>query len=255
MTQDAAGRLAGRVAAVTGAGRGIGRAIAVALAAEGAAVALAARSTDEIDGVAAAIAASGGTAISVPTDVTRAADVDRLVERTVSSLGGLDVLVNNAGIIEFRPLMDVTDEGWDAVVTTNLRSAFFGTRAAARYMRDHGGGRIINVASNFAYMGIAGYASYSAAKAGMVAVTRTAAVELARYGINVNAIAPGYFATDMNASVRADEPVVQSILKGVPLRRMGQPEELGDLVVLLAGRGGAFITGETIVVDGGQVAK
>ncbi|MGY1806986.1 SDR family NAD(P)-dependent oxidoreductase [Blastococcus sp. SYSU D00669] len=247
--------LAGTVAVVTGAGRGIGRALALALAGAGARVVLAARSLDQLEVVAGEVRSRGGTAAVVPTDVTSAAEVEALVERAVTEFGRLDVLVNNAGIIEFTPLLEISDDGWDAVLSTNLRSAFLGTRAAARVMREQGGGRIVNIASNFAFRGISGYASYSAAKAGLVALTRTAAVELARYGITVNAVAPGYVATDMNAVLRDDETTLATVLKGVPLRRMGDPEELGDLVVLLAGRGGGFITGETVVVDGGQLAR
>jgi NAD(P)-dependent dehydrogenase (short-subunit alcohol dehydrogenase family) len=247
--------LAGQVAVVTGASRGIGRALALALADAGAAVVLSARSREHLDKVAAEVEARGGRAHVIPADMTSSAEIEGLIAGAASALGRLDILVNNAGIIDFTPLLDTTDESWDALFSTNLRSAFIAIRAAGRHMRDHGGGRIINVASNFAFRGIAGYATYSATKAALVALTRTAAVELARYAITVNAIAPGYIATDMNASVRADEPVLRTILKAVPLRRMGDPEELGELAVMLAGRGGAFITGETIVVDGGQLAR
>jgi NAD(P)-dependent dehydrogenase (short-subunit alcohol dehydrogenase family) len=158
-------------------------------------------------------------------------------------------------VIDFTPFTEITDEAFDTVLTTNLRGAFLAMRAAAQAMRAQGeGGRIINVASSFAYRGVAGYAPYSAAKAGLIALTRTAAVELARYSITVNAIAPGYIATDMNVEVRANQPVLDRILRKVPLRRMGEPDELGQLFVLLAGPGTQFMTGETIVVDGGQLA-
>jgi NAD(P)-dependent dehydrogenase (short-subunit alcohol dehydrogenase family) len=247
--------LAGSVAIVTGAGRGLGRSIALALAGAGASIVAAARSAGQLEDLTAEIRAGGGQALAMATDVTRREDIDRLVARTVGELGRLDILVNNAGVIDFTPFTEITDEAWDRVMTTNLRGAFLAMRAAAGPMREAGGGRIINVASNFAYMGVAGYAPYSAAKAGLIALTRTAAVELARYSITVNAVAPGYFATDMNATMRADQPVLDRVLRKIPLRRMGEPDELGQLFVLLASPGSQFITGETIVVDGGQLAQ
>jgi NAD(P)-dependent dehydrogenase (short-subunit alcohol dehydrogenase family) len=252
---DAVRPLAGSVAVVTGAGRGLGRAIALALADAGAAVALGARTPDQLTDVAAEIIGRGGRAVAVPTDVTVTAQVDGLVERAAAEFGRVDILVNNAGVIDPAPLVELTDEAWDTVLATNLRSTFLGVRAAGRYMRAQGSGRIINVASNFASMGIPGYAAYSASKAAVIALTRTAAIELARYGITVNAVAPGYFATDLNASARADEAVLRPILKSIPVRRMGAPAELGPLFVLLASDAGSFITGETIVVDGGQLAR
>jgi 2-deoxy-D-gluconate 3-dehydrogenase len=251
----AAPPLAGRTALVTGGNRGLGRAIALALADAGADVAIAARDRETLDTVATEIGERGRRAAAIATDVTSSAAVDRLVEEITGRLGGLDVLVNNSGVLHAAPLLETSDEDWERVIATNLRGAFLCSRAAGRCFAEQGAGKVINVASNFAYMGIANFVSYCSSKAAIVAFTRALAVEWAPLGIQVNAIAPGYFETDMNAELRSDSEQLARTVRQIPVRRMGQPAELGPLAVYLASAASDFMTGETIVLDGGQVAR
>jgi NAD(P)-dependent dehydrogenase (short-subunit alcohol dehydrogenase family) len=256
MTSEAAmPSLRGKVALVTGASRGIGREIALALAGAGADVALAGRDTGRLDGVAGEVRALGRTALPVATDVTDRAHVENLVARTVAELGGLDVVVNNSGVVSSVPLLEVTDEEWDRVLDTNLRGVFLVTRAAGRHLVEQGSGKVVNIASNFAFKGVAGHAAYCASKAAVVAFTRTMAVEWARHGVQVNALAPGYVATDLNADVRSDADAEARIVRSVPARRMGRADEMGPWVVLLASSASDYMTGETVTIDGGLTAR
>ncbi|HYH28985.1 MAG TPA: glucose 1-dehydrogenase [Pseudonocardia sp.] len=247
--------LHGKVAVVTGASRGIGRAIALALAEAGADVAVAGRDTARLDAVAAEIRGLGRRALPVRADVTDRDQVEELVARTVGELGGLDVVVNNSGVVSSVPLLEVTDEEWDRVVDTNLRGVFLVTRAAGRHLVEQGSGKVLNIASNFAFKGVAGHAAYCASKAAVVAFTRTMAVEWARHGVQVNALAPGYVATDLNAGVRADAEAEARIVRSVPARRMGRADELGPWAVLLASSASDYTTGETVTIDGGLTAR
>jgi NAD(P)-dependent dehydrogenase (short-subunit alcohol dehydrogenase family) len=249
------GVLDGRVAVVTGASRGIGRAIALALAGAGADVALAGRDVARLDAVAGEIRDGGRRALAVPADVTDRGQVDALVARTVDELGGLDVVVNNSGVVSSLPLLETTDEEWDRVLDTNLRGVFLVTRAAGRHLVEQGSGKVVNIASNFAFKGVAGHAAYCASKAGVVAFTRTMAVEWARYGVQVNALAPGYVETDLNADVRADPDAAARIVRSVPARRMGVADEFGPWAVLLASPASDYMTGETVTIDGGLTAR
>jgi NAD(P)-dependent dehydrogenase (short-subunit alcohol dehydrogenase family) len=244
-----------KVAVVTGASRGIGREIALALAEAGADVALAGRDTGRLDAVAEEVRALGRTALPVATDVTDRAQVENVVARTVTELGGLDVLVNNSGVVSSVPLLEVTDEEWDRVLDTNLRGVFLMTRAAGRHLVEQGSGKVVNIASNFAFKGVAGHAAYCASKAAVVAFTRAMAVEWARYGVQVNALAPGYVATDLNADVRADADAEARIVRSVPARRMGRADEMGPWAVLLASSASDYMTGETVTIDGGLTAR
>ncbi|MPZ63559.1 MAG: glucose 1-dehydrogenase [Propionibacteriales bacterium] len=247
--------LVGKTAIVTGAGRGLGRAMAVALAEAGADVSLAARSKDQLEAVTAEIDQRGRRALSVPTDVTDATAVQNLVDTTVAQLGRLDILVNNSGVIDSTPLLEQDPAEWDRVMDTNIRGTYLATRAAGVHLVAQGSGKIINVASNFAFKGVANHAAYCASKAAVVSFTRVMAAEWARHGVQVNALAPGYFATDLNAELRADSESLATVLRAVPARRMGEAHELAAWLLLLAGPASDFMTGETIVVDGGQTAR
>jgi NAD(P)-dependent dehydrogenase (short-subunit alcohol dehydrogenase family) len=248
------GVLAGKRAVVTGGGRGLGRALALALAESGADVALATRSSEGIEQVAAEIKERGRRALPVQTDVTETADVERLVERTLDELGGLDILVNNSGTIHVAPLSETGPEDWNRVVMTNLFGTYACMRAAGRHLTRQGSGKIINVASNLAFKGRPQLSAYAASKAAVVSLTRTMAVEWARYGVQVNAVAPGHVETEMNADVRSDARLYEKVVGQVPARRMALPEEIGPLVVYLASSASDFMTGEVIVIDGGEIA-
>jgi NAD(P)-dependent dehydrogenase (short-subunit alcohol dehydrogenase family) len=247
--------LAGRAAIVTGGGQGVGRGIALALAEAGADVVVAGRTAARLEAVAAEIRELGRRGVALTTDVTRPGDPDRLVEEAVSTLGRLDVLVNNSGVMHMAPALETSDEDFDRVVRTNLGGTFACARAAARHYVGAGGGKVVNVASNLGLMGRAQFAAYCASKAAVINLTRALAVEWARYGVQVNAIAPGYVETDMNAELRADPERTQRVLRSVPARRMSRPEEIGPLVVYLASAASDFITGETLVIDGGETAR
>lgn len=263
MTSDLQGRaaesggqpLAGRVAVVTGGGRGLGRAIALALAEAGADVVVAARSKTEIEHVASEVEECGRRSLAVSTDVTDEGAVDRLFERTLDELGGLDILVNNSGVIHIGLLLETSPEEWNRVVETNLRGTFLCMRAAGRHFAEQGSGKVINVASNMAFMGRPQVSAYSSSKAAVVVLTRTAAVEWARFGVQVNAIAPGYVETDMNAELRNDEGLYAKVVGQIPARRMARADEIGPLVAYLASSASDFLTGETITMDGGEAAR
>lgn len=247
-------RLDGRIAIVTGASRGLGRAMAVALAEAGADVALAARSQPDLEETARHVAATGRRALAVATDVTVYAQVEALVERTVTELGGLHVVVNNSGIARVAPLAQMSPEDFRAVLEVNLIGAFNGCRAAAAHLIAQKSGKIVNVASMLAQVGLPGYSVYSASKSGITGFTRALAVEWARHSIQVNAIAPGWFVTDMNAEAFGDPRVRERLLRDIPARRTGRLDEIGPLVVYLASAASDFMTGQTLFLDGGHSA-
>ncbi|PBI91946.1 3-oxoacyl-[acyl-carrier-protein] reductase FabG [Rhodococcus erythropolis] len=245
--------LTGKVAVVTGGGRGLGRAFAHALGAEGAQVVVASRNQTDLDRVVAEAAEADYKAVAIQTDVTSEESVNNLVQQSVDHFGSVDILVNNSGVVLTKPLVDMTVDEWDRLVDTNLRGTFLAAQAAARQMIAQArGGKIINIASNFGLKGIPNHTGYSASKAGVIGFTRSAAVELSRHNIQVNAIAPGYFVTDMNTEVRANHDLQERILKTIPARRMGEADELSSWIVSLAGTASDFMTGEVIVIDGGQ---
>jgi 3-oxoacyl-[acyl-carrier protein] reductase len=242
--------LQGKVALVTGASRGIGKATALALAAQGAAVVVNyASSSGAADAVVAEITQAGGSAMALAADVSKSDDVDRLIAATIEKFGRLDVLVNNAGITRDTLLLRMKLEDWQAVIDLNLTGVFLCTRAASKIMLKQRSGRIINITSVSGQIGNAGQANYSAAKAGVIGFTRTVARELASRGITVNAVAPGFIATDMTNDLKS-EP----ILAMIPLARYGQPEDVAGMIEFLAASPAAsYITGQVFNVDGGMV--
>jgi 2-deoxy-D-gluconate 3-dehydrogenase len=247
-------RLDGRVAIVTGASRGLGRAMALALAGAGADVALAARAIPELEETARAIEKLGRRALVVPTDVTVYSQVETLVESAAVALGRLDIVVNNSGIATVMPAAEMPPEDFRRTVEVNLVGVFNGCRAAAGRLIAQKSGKIINVASVVGALGMPGYAAYSASKGGVIALTRTLAVEWARHNIQVNAMAPGWFVTDMNSRAFDDPKLRERLLRDVPARRTGRIEEIGPLVVYLASPASDFMTGQTVFLDGGHSA-
>ncbi|PYM07261.1 MAG: 2-deoxy-D-gluconate 3-dehydrogenase [Candidatus Rokuibacteriota bacterium] len=243
-----------RVAIVTGASRGIGRAIAVAYAEAGADVALAARSKPDLEATAQLVQQHGRRALVIPTDVAVFAEVEALVERTVKGLGRLDVLVNNAGVAKVAPLVEMSVEDWRWMLDSNLTGVFNGCRAAAPHLIAQKRGKVINVASVLGAVGLPGYTIYSATKGGVIALTRTLGVEWARHGVQVNALAPGWFATDMTHEAFGEARIRERLTRDIPLRRVGRPEEVGPLAVYLASAASDFMTGQTIFLDGGHSA-
>jgi NAD(P)-dependent dehydrogenase (short-subunit alcohol dehydrogenase family) len=241
-----------RVAVVTGAGRGLGRSVAQALARRGVAVVLAGRTVADLEQVRDAIEGDGGRATAVATDVADAGSVQQLFDACMSEYGRLDVLVNNAGITAQVNLTDLTEEEWDRIFAINVRGMFLCSRAAGRHFATAGSGRAVNVASVFGLLGRPGFTAYGASKGAVVNFTRAAAAEWARFGAQMNAVAPGYFATDINADLRDDDAAVAKVLRRIPARRMGQPEELADLVSYLSLDAPDFLTGQTIAIDGGE---
>jgi 2-deoxy-D-gluconate 3-dehydrogenase len=247
-------RLDGRVALVTGAGQGLGRAMALALAEAGADVVLVARSRGAIEEAARAAAGLGRRALAIPADVAVPEEVERAVARALEAFGAVDVLVNNSGVALVKPFVDTSPEEWARVLAVNLTGAAHCCRAVAPGMIARGRGKIVNVASVLGARGLPGYAAYSASKGGLLALTRALAVEWARHNIQVNAIAPGWFVTPMNERAFADARVRERLLRDVPARRTGRPEELGPLVVYLASGASDYVTGEVVFVDGGFAA-
>jgi 2-dehydro-3-deoxy-D-gluconate 5-dehydrogenase len=245
--------LSGKVALVTGANTGIGQAIAIALAEAGADVALAGRS--EPADTLAAIAATGRKAASISADLSSIAPVQQVVDDVIATFGRLDILVNNAGIIRRADLLDFSEEDWDAVTDTNLKSLFFLSQAAARHMTDRGSGKIINIASLLTFQGGIRVPSYAAAKSGVGGVTKAMANELAAMGVQVNAIAPGYIATNNTAALQADEARNRQIMERVPTGRWGRPEDIAGPAVFLASPASDYVTGYILAVDGGWLAR
>jgi NAD(P)-dependent dehydrogenase (short-subunit alcohol dehydrogenase family) len=235
--------LTGKVAVVTGASRGLGRAMAVA-----------ARARPELEETAHLVEACGARALALTTDVASYASVESLMAQTVSTLGRLDVVINNAGIARVAPLAEASLDDWQTIVDVNLSGVFHGCRAAAPYLIRQRGGKVINLASVLAAVGLPGYTMYAATKGGIIAFTRALGVEWARHNVQVNAIAPGWFVTEMNEAAFADPKIHDRLTRDIPARRTGRLEEIGPLAVYLASSGSDFMTGQTIFLDGGHTA-
>jgi 3-oxoacyl-[acyl-carrier protein] reductase len=241
--------LDGRAALVTGGTRGIGRAIVEGLLADGARVAFTGRDAERVRAVAEELGESSGTVAGVVAEIGRGEDVQRAVGEAHQRFGRLDLLVNNAGITRDGLLIRMKDADWDEVLGVNLRGAFQATRAAARIMARQRGGRIVNIVSVFGAVGNAGQANYSAAKAGLIGLTKSAARELAHWGILVNAVAPGLIETDMTAAL--PEAIREAYVAQIPLKRIGTASDVASVVRFLASDGAAYITGQVIHVNGG----
>ncbi|MFI6319883.1 SDR family NAD(P)-dependent oxidoreductase [Nonomuraea sp. NPDC050556] len=246
--------LSGKRALVTGASKGIGRAVALAYAAAGADVALVSRSQEALDEVAKEITALGRRAVAIPADLTDREAAAAAVHASIDALGHLDIVVNNAGgsnfLVEFK---DLRLSGWDKLMRLNLDSAMAVCHAVAPHLLERGSGSVINVAS-VAARGAPFLAPYAAAKAGLVALTKSLALEWAGAGVRVNALCPGWTATDLNRNLWEDESASRSTIGGVPMRRWGTPEEMAAPAVFLAAPASSYMTGQVLFIDGGLTA-
>jgi len=250
--------LEGKAALVTGANTGIGQAIAVALAEAGADVALAGRS--EPAETIALIEATGRKCVNIKADLSSIEPVGRVIDEAVAGLGKVDILVNNAGIIRRDDLLQFSEEDWDAVMDTNLKTLFFLSQAAARGMVEraregNSAGKIVNIASLLTFQGGIRVPSYAAAKSGVGGVTKAMANELAPKGVQVNAIAPGYIATNNTAALQGDETRNRQILERIPTGRWGDPKDIAGAAVFLASPASDYVTGHVLAVDGGWLAR
>lgn len=247
--------LKSKTALVTGAYSGLGRHFAGLLAGAGARVALCGRRTELGHEVAEAIRQQGGQACVVPMDVTRPDSVQAAIDAAASELGPLDIVINNAGVALSEPALDISEQAWTGLIDVNLNGAWRVAQASARHFRAQGrSGSIVNIASILGQRVASHVAPYAAAKAGLLHLTRALALEWARHGIRVNALAPGYIATDLNREFFAS-PAGEALIKRVPQRRLGQPQDLDGPLLLLASDASAFMTGSVIDVDGGHLAS
>ncbi|MCS7338851.1 MAG: SDR family oxidoreductase [Verrucomicrobiae bacterium] len=249
------GQLTGKIALVTGASRGLGKAIATALARAGASLVLTSRNAELLAATAAEIRAFGAEAEPFPADVSDATQVSALEQHVRSQFGKLHILVNNAGINIRKHLAELTLEDWNKVLATNLTSVFLMCRAFVPLIKGQGYGRIVNVASMLAHVGLPGRTAYSASKSGLLGFTRALALELAHEQITVNAICPGPYPTEINRAILESREQAEFFLSRVPLGRWGNPHEIGQLVVYLCSDAAGYITGTNILIDGGWTAQ
>jgi len=244
-------RLKDKVALITGGARGIGRAIAMAFAREGADIVVADVNQEEAEKTARDIEALARKSLAIPMDVTNYLKVEEAINKILDKFGKVDILVNNAGITRDGLLLRMNEAEWDAVIDVNLKGTFNCTKAVSKAMIKQRSGKIINIASIIGIIGNVGQANYSASKAGIIALTKTAAKELASRNINVNAVAPGFIQTDMTAGLSED--IKQKIKEAIPLNKFGNPDDVAAVCLFLASEDANYITGQTIVVDGGMV--
>lgn len=255
MTNSPVFDLSGKIALITGASSGFGRHFASVLARAGAKVGLAARRVDALESVAVEIRAAGGAAAVARMDVSDNASISQAAAQIEQQLGPIDILVNNSGTSVSKPLLEQSEKDWDAVIDVNLKGAFFVATEAARRMRASGrGGSIINIESILSFRQSGHIAPYAASKAGLTQLTKSMALELARHGVRVNGIAPGYFGTDINRGF-FDTDAGAAMIKRIPQRRLGNLEDLDGPLLLLASDASRYMTGTTIVVDGGHLVS
>lgn len=249
--------LKNKVAIVTGARRGMGRTHALALAKAGAKVVVSDVSLEDCQKVVGEIKKGKGGALAVKCDVSKKEEVEEMVRKTVEKWGKVDILVNNAGIVQFVPFLEMTEEEWDRTLDINLKGYFLCAQAAAKEMSKQKSGVIINIASvamGQQGVGMSNIAHYCASKGGIVGLTEALAVELSPYNIRVNTISPGMIETPMIGSVKQDLKMMEALLARVPMRRVGKPEEVSNLVLFLASEQSSYMTGSTVVIDGGWLA-
>jgi NAD(P)-dependent dehydrogenase (short-subunit alcohol dehydrogenase family) len=248
--------LEGKKAIVTGAGRGIGRALAVGLAEAGADVALLSRTEVDLHETARMIEGLGKKALVIPTDVTKREDVQGAIQKMVKEWGGIDILINNAGMNIRSKAFEVTDQEWNTIMDTNLRSAFMMSQETGKIMKDQGrGGRIISITSVGGHIALRTGVVYAATKAALIQMTKVLALEWGQYNINVNAIGPWYFKTPLTEMLLADKEYVNDILAVTPLKRVGELPELVGPVVFLSSSAGDYVHGQTLFVDGGMTIQ
>jgi NAD(P)-dependent dehydrogenase (short-subunit alcohol dehydrogenase family) len=249
--------LKGKVVIITGARRGMGRSHAIAFAKEGAKVVVSDISLEDCEKVVKEIKKLGGEAMAVKCDVSKKEEVEEMVRKTIEKWGRVDVLVNNAAISQFKPFLEMTEEDWDRTMDINLKGYFLCAQAVSKEMVKQKSGVIINIASiamGQTGIGFPTLVHYVASKGGVVAMTEALALELAPYGIRVNSVSPGIIDTPMVDPVRADKKTLEGILMRVPMRRMGKPEEVSNLVLFLASDASSYMTGSNVVIDGGWLA-
>lgn len=248
--------LNGKVAIVTGSSKGLGQAMAIALAEVGADIVGVSRSKEQQQETKKAVESLGRRYLAIELDLNQTEKVTTIVDMAVEEFGTVDILVNNAGIIRRAPILEYSEKDWDEVMNVNLKSVFLLSQRFARYLIEHNKkGKIINVASLLSFQGGIYTAAYTASKHGILGLTRVFANELARYGINVNAIAPGYMVTDNTEALRRDEKRYNEILSRIPMGRWGLPEDLKGAVVFLASSASDYVTGSVIFVDGGWMSR
>jgi NAD(P)-dependent dehydrogenase (short-subunit alcohol dehydrogenase family) len=247
--------LEGKTAVVTGGTSGIGRAISLGLADAGADVVATARRQSEVDQTAAEVEARGRKTVRMTSDVCNRATLEALLAVVLGSLGKVDILINCAGKIKRAPTLDFPEEEWTSILDTNLTGTLRACQVFGRHMVERGYGRIINIASLNSFVALSEVAAYAASKAGVASLTRSLAVEWSKKGVTVNAIAPGVFRTDLNAQLLDSTPRGQELLMRTPMGRFGKTEELIGAAVYLASDGASFVTGQTLVVDGGFLAS
>lgn len=249
--------LKNKVALITGARQGMGKSHAIALANQGAKVVVTDINQTDCQKVVDEIKNSGGEAIAFKLDVSDKSEVDSVVAEIVKKFGQLDILINNAGIVQFKPFLELSEEDWDRTIDINLKGEFLCAQAAAKVMKEREGGVIVNIVSvamGQQGIGMPNIAHYCASKGGIAAMTEALAVELAPFNIRVNAIAPGLIETPMIDVVKSDPKMLEAMLQRVPLKRVGRPEEVSELVVFLASDSSSYMTGAVVVIDGGWLA-